>query len=84
MQINILLDFMGETEGLSRQLLSLGPGESQGRGVSAVCELEVQPQAKVTEAWVGNIQSKARPQESHSHSQRVYPCEMVSTGSSRL
>lgn len=51
------------TEGLRRQLLSLGPGESHGRWVSAVCELEVQPQAKVTEAWVGNIQSKARPQE---------------------
>lgn len=29
---------------------------------------------------MGNIQSKARPQESHSHSQRVYHCEMVSTG----
>lgn len=45
-----------------------------------MCDLEVQPQAKVTEAWVGNIQSKARPQESHSLSQRIYHCEMVSTG----
>lgn len=66
------------------QLLCPGPTEIQGRWVSAMYKLEVLPHAKVTEACMWKIQPRARPLESHSHSQPFYHCEMLSTGSAGL